>query len=755
MEDIFLNDPRQSSAQNIARSQKEAKAPKRRFREYLVDLLVKSLLLATLIALDFTLFAEAGSYNLFTADQSLVFESAWIYCAIAIVSFALIFIVSFSLTLQNFAVAVGAGGLLLAVFNQFANFDPSSILAAYLPMFATGTIGNILSSYSHYVLAAAVFLAVFLFLTFARRSNQMYFLGTLLLICGGLLSEAYFNPLSRYFDTKPALDDESTHANGRNFVFIALTDSPSYYKLQSLNEGGKNHDIKQAADNLLGFYLQNNFTYYPNAYARQSNQPLMNLADSLNPNQTKAEDILLSDVLLDSYWNFKRVGNERIYLRTNRVFDTFHKNDYNLRVYQNNGIELCSINNRLSVNRCTEKVSLPISLKDLNLTSAQKVALLASEWIESTGLIPGINPILGLTSAIEREIAPLHFATKQLTALDSFKFLDLMAKDIAADKGNNAYFALLDIPGNLYIYDSLCNLKPLSRWVSADDKDTAIMLRRAAFAEQTSCIYGQLENFMQTLQKNNRLKNTVVVIQGLNTPFTNIPGLDKDIYKSLQSNRQTGIAIYDPLKNQADIDYKLCTAPAVLRSYLYKKDCRELEDFTITKQLRQEILQDAAAQKISNDQIEKAKTQFKAWYETWASHNQVQNLIGQEIIPLEKLPDEPEIVPEKEIKEIPVAENVEETAPETKSQTLSETAAKEQPKAKAKAPKEDKPLPKPEKLKKELKAKTQAKTPAPAPKKDDSHVSVAVKVIDNSAANDVVPPAVLGDLQYRQAETGK
>lgn len=205
------------------------------------------------------------------------------------------------------------------------------------------------------------------------------------------------------------------------------------------------------------------------------------------------------------------------------------------------------------------------------------------------------------------------------------------------------------------------------------------------------------------------------------------------------------MAIYDPLKNQADIDYKLCTAPAILRSYLYKKDCHELEDFSITNQLRQDILQSAAAQKIANAKIEKARAQFKIWYENWANHNQVSNLIGKEIIPLEKLPDEPEIVPEKEIKEVPIAEKVEENAPETKPQTLSE-AAREQ----AAAPK-TKPLPKPEQLKKELKAKTQKPTPTTPPAKKGSQVSVAVKVIDNTA-NDTVPPAVSNDLQPRKAK---
>ncbi len=86
MEDIILSDPRQASAQNISRKQKEQKKKGRRLREYFVDLFIKSLLLAALLSLDFTLFAEAGSYNLFTAEQTLATEAMWIYAGIAMLS---------------------------------------------------------------------------------------------------------------------------------------------------------------------------------------------------------------------------------------------------------------------------------------------------------------------------------------------------------------------------------------------------------------------------------------------------------------------------------------------------------------------------------------------------------------------------------------------------------------------------------------------------------------------------------------------
>lgn len=801
MDDIFLDDPRQSSAQTIARNQKEKKAPKRRLREYLADLIIKSLLFAVIFSLDFTLFAEAGSYNLFTPEQILTSEAVWIYGAITIFSFAILFLFSFSLTLQNFTIGLSAAFLLLALFNQFALFDQSSLLAAYFGTDRSAGAADIFNNYSHLAIAAAFVVFVFIFLTFARRSTQAYFLGILLLIQGGLLSEAYFNPVSRAFDTKAALNDESTHPDSRNFVFIALENAPSYFKLRNIREEGKNTVIGQAADNLLGFYQQNNFTYYPYAYTAHTRNPYLNMAEILNLNQEKSpEKMLLSDVIMNGYWDFKHLNNEKLYLRSNRIFDIFHKKDYNLRIYQSRGIELCTINSRLAVNRCVEKVGLPTNLDSLPFSLPSKTALLAAQWLESTGIIPDIDPLLGIASAFNRNVAPLHFPTKQLKSYNAFKTLDLIVEDIAEDRGNNAYFTLLDFPGNLFMYDSLCNLKPISRWISAQDQNISLAERHQALAEQTNCLYGRLENFMQKLQTGGNLEHTTVIILGLNTPFSSTPGLEKDIFKSIQDNKQTGMAIFDPLKNQADIDYQICTVSALLDNFLNKHPCTELENFAVTDQLKTEILTKAQKQKLNNRQIEKARSAFKNWYASWAADNQVKNIMEEEIIPLEKLPDSAEAVPEREIKNAPVAEKTEELPPETPVQTLSETAAEERtnektsseetpiavedtssreknkpetpvtadapqkettppvkvnPTLKSDNPAEEKTLPKPEQLKKEFKQKEKDAKEKPATTQDDgkAKVSVEVKVIDHSAGNDVIPPFLLGDLQYKPAES--
>ena len=674
MEDIFLDDPRQTSAQDISRKQKEKKKKNgRRFREYLVDFFIKSLLLAALLSLDFTLFAEAGSYNLFTTEQTLSPEATLIYEGIIAFSFILIFLFSFSQTLQNLIVGLGSSFLLLALFGQFALFDSHSILLSYIPTAPTGTISKILSNYSHLVLAVTALLFVFIFLSFAKRSTQTYLLGILLLVIGGLMSEAYFNPKSRIFDTKASLGDERALAQNRNIVFIALQNSPSFYQLSNFDEPKKIPEIQQASNNLLGFYLQNNFTYYPYAYIRHNNNPYLNMVSHLNPDmEGSPEQLLLSDVIMNSYWDFKNVGHSKLYLKDNHFFNTLIKENYNIRVYEGEGIELCSINSRLSVNRCISRTGLPIDLDSLDINMPQKAALLAAQWLESTGFTNSIDPILGITSAFTREVSPLRFSTSQLKTYGAFKNLNLIAQDISTDKGNNAYITIIDMPGDLFIYDNLCNLKPISRWISAKNQSISLQERRKAFAEQTNCLYGQLEKFIQTLERNGSLKRTTLIIQGLSTPFSSIPGMEKDFFKNLQNTKQTGMAIYDPLKNQADIDYRLCTIPGIFDAYLNQQECKELEGFTLTEQLKAKLFQEAKKQELSNKRIEEAKTSFKQWYNTWAAYHQIENNQSKEIIPLEKSTDTPEISPEREIKEAPIAKQVEELAPEAKVKTLDE-----------------------------------------------------------------------------------
>ncbi|MDD7312915.1 MAG: hypothetical protein PUH03_00965, partial [bacterium] len=76
MDDIQLDieDPRQTSAKKIKVSVQK-KAKRRTFWQYLFDLIIKTVLCSVLIGLNFTLFANAGSYHLFSSAARLTPEA--------------------------------------------------------------------------------------------------------------------------------------------------------------------------------------------------------------------------------------------------------------------------------------------------------------------------------------------------------------------------------------------------------------------------------------------------------------------------------------------------------------------------------------------------------------------------------------------------------------------------------------------------------------------------------------------------------
>ena len=625
MDDVFLSDPRQSSAKEIAHKMRNIKN-KRGLKGYLSDLLIKSLIIFCLFAIDFTLFAEAGSYNIFSSSQQLTSEVGLIYATLLICAVAVIFVLSFSTTLQNFSIGIASAFLFLALVNQFALFDSAALLYSYTN--SIGVVQNqIMDNYSHLILAGAIAFIVWLVFTYLNRRKQFYILLFLFLICGWSVSKAYFNPLSRNFIDKPYLNDESNHNDGDNVVIIAMPEAPSYLRLKNIDPIGKDADIRHATANILGFYMQNGFTYYPNAYLRYADQPFMNMVDILNYKESpKPEDMLMSSIMMSSYWDFNNLIQNKLYLSNNQLFNKYHKKDYNLRIYQGRGLELCTINSNLSVNRCLERVGIPINLNNTNFNPKEKATILAAQWLESTSLITDINPVLKILSLFDADFAPLNFSADNIYSFNSINVLDIISQDIINDKGNNLYFALLDMPSTVFMYDHLCNLKPLSQWVSADNDNIPLAQRHSAFAEQVSCTFGHIENFVQQLERNNKLKNTSIIILGLNTPFSSAPGIEKNIYNSLQKTKQVGVAIYDPKQEQAKIDNRLCQVSSIVNGWIDSDDnCNELEDFSITDKLKTDMYNSAKAQNISERVQNKAINDFKIWYKSWAAHHQKEN----------------------------------------------------------------------------------------------------------------------------------
>lgn len=815
MDDVYISDPRQASAQAIAQKQKDKQnsLKRRNIRQYLFDLIVKTLICSVIISIDFTLFAEAGSYNLFDINQFPTAESQYIYAGITALCFLVMLLLSFSAFLQNIAISVTFAALILSIFNQFALFDQSSILYSLFGSYIDSSISGVFINHSDWLIAGIVALVSLVLISYTSRSNQVYLLGTLLLVLGGIVSDAYFNPLSRNFDEKKALSDISKHDDGKNFIFLAFPNFASYSDIKGAES--KNYTVNQAADNILGFYAVNNFTHYPNAYVNKFTNEFINLVASLNPEENAAdiENALLDNVILDSYWDFKNLDTDKLYLKTNKLYNHLVTEDYNIKVFQTRGIELCTINNSLAVSKCVEKINYPINLNQPGLSTLDKTVLLAAQWLESTKIVSNVNLPLLAASYLSSEVAPLNFAGSELYTINSYKIFDMIADDIKTAKGNNAYFAVIDLPSSTYVYDDFCNLKKPYEWIGASQqpwvKNNTSGAKQQAYAEQTNCLIGHLENFMQDLQKSGKLEKSVIIIQGISPSGV---FMNKTKTQNLKEFSRIGMAVYTPGQEKMQTSYDLCGTSSIISGRIDgSNECRELAEQNTTDKRRREILDEAHKKTINEQRIFNATRRFREWYQAFAGHNQLDNLLLNDETAEAPAPEQEDGDKSVEVKKVTITETVEELPVEDKVKSISvaiqETTEKEQsadkPEEKSEAKSEtqtppetekntekgaviqpepagdngqktDKPdagavipLTKPEQLKKEYKEQQQAAEPKQAEKKPETaKVNIEVNVIDKAKAEtktetetekplDVIPPALLGDTRYKPAEAAE
>ena len=642
MDDVIISSEQRPEPQPQPKPQ-QVKAPakkqnvqkpkkKRKFFVYLLDLLQKTLIASLLIGINFMLFCGAGSMGVF-GTQALPVDEVWMILAgIAAICFAFIFLLSFSEFLQNLFLAAVAAAVFLASVNQFALFDKGAVLYDWAKLYA-GNDSSYFAEYSHYILAALVALVMFVFGKTARKSTVTYFIGILLLIFAGIGFDSYIerhkNHDFRVVYENPA---DEPRGKGKKFVYIAMPNLASYSYLQSVAKD--NPKARKALAAMLGFYNNNDFTMYTNAMVADKNA-VNNLISTLNAgSHKKTEDFVLKTPWHFGNWDFSRVNSDKLYLRDNRIFDVLSRSGYEINAYQTQGLELCLKNNGPAVNHCVEKNNFPLNLGDGSLSTADKVLILAGEWLESTGLAKGSSMLYSVLDTFlnVNNVPFIGTSYDKLYVVDSFDVLKRVAVDMTKAKGDAAYFVKMDLPADMYVYDEFCRMKPLNQWVRKDDLEfgqaAPLTKKRDAYFDQLACTYGSLQAFMDELQKNGQAKKTVLIIQGLN-------GLDDNVTtvaaENLQNKQSVSMAIRDPLRHGFGVKKEICMAPEILQKYLFKKgDCRPEKTLGVHAEVYKNLVKALEEHKITKEDINAASEKFVAWYKDWKAAKKATGVSGKE-----------------------------------------------------------------------------------------------------------------------------
>ncbi len=706
MQDIIIDDTKSSLAatsdillpknKTQERIRKQPRKKKRGFGAYLVDWFERGMIVSLFLILDFLLFAGAGSYNMFNKGTLFNLEIWYIFSGICIFSFALIYLVSFSRILQNFFAASSMALFIVLLFNQFAAFDKNSMLSSFAAMYISENLGAVMTYVSHVFVAILIAFVFFLFLVYASRTAVAIFIVFMIFLTGFV---TYVQDKGQIYNVKQSVvsapvlrrivPGKQLDANGKKFVFIAMTTFGSYnyfnnYAAEKLKSPAEYKKIQQSLDMMLGFFAKNGFTFYPNAYVNKVDS-YQNVAQTLNLNTKEIDnEYLQNSMLVTRFWKFNNLSEKYVYMKRNRLFDAFKKAHYGVNAYQAGGIDMCIINGENAVNKCVEKNNLPIDFDGMNVTTWDKSVILAVQWLESMDIFHDLGGVYKIASMITNvnQWPWLGISYKGVEVKNSLDILDTLEKDIAQDKGDMAYFVYLNMPDNFYMYDQYCKIKPHSEWRNKNAnpwlKKIVTGERFDAYSEQLTCVYGRLQQFIDRLSEMKQDKNTVIVIQGANGMNNENNLKEENFIQEIRNHNFSNVAIKDPLKQNFEVKMDFCSAPNIVKQYLFgKEDCSELTEFNMSPEAAVKMKDSLVNFQIDDAREESALKEYGVWYKKWLDNQKKQAVKKPVPLMVSKKPEAKEnpLIKEQNKQDIPLVKKEEQKQPlpqEKKAENSSE-----------------------------------------------------------------------------------
>ncbi len=593
---------------------KKKKSPSKLW-SYLFNYLACCLITFSLLGINFVLFASSGPINIFQGINSLRPEILYTLIGIAAVIFVVYFCLSFLSIILYLLTALVTGLFTFAMVSQFANFNTGdSGSGTYGAVVAGVVVFAILALTPKRIKALLVLTAVFCFGAVLVNQNQDK-------------SEFIIDP-----DMPPALvQTAESDVPSEKRVTVMIANAPSYSYLYSLEKNEAAELYKQQLMKIMfGFYAKNGFKLYPNAYVTNNNQ-FINAARNLNYTADEKTSFLQNQVLREGYWQFKNREDYEAYLKDNVVYDKLKEKGYKISAYQSHGVHLCNQNNKSAVNRCVSKINFPFNIDSVQMSMADKIQILLVQWLESTGWFanetfmekvyeymkpmfnPSKTPVVGITY-------------RKLYVINSFKNLDLMLSDMARDKGAQAYFVYLDLPSDMFVYDDMCRLKPLSEWLPKYNQPWAenknFLEKRNAYLKQTMCLFGQLEKMMQEIQKMPDGARTTVVIEGLSGVDDLIGSDNQNLADRFRNGQMVALAIKQPGSRQFVINKSICPVEEILYNQFENgPKCTEFGRTTLSKSTKKSIKEDINAVVFTNEIAQESLQEFNSWYQKWSKIN--------------------------------------------------------------------------------------------------------------------------------------
>ena len=617
----------------------------------------------SLLGIDFVLFASSGAGSIYEAFPVLQKEIIFALGGIASIT-GLIY---FFLSGFSFMLSILTGFIMymfgIAMFNHFTNAE----------------VGD-----SEFYISLALAVTTFLLLFFSNRKIRFFFACAAAFAFGAVLYHQNYDKPEFVTENTVVAKGMNESEGNHKLVHIMLPNLPSYSYIVRMNDDEANRVYReQLRSIMLGFYANYGFKIYPDAYVSEYN-PYLNAANSLNMSTPENKyDNLQMQVMKDGYWQFKNRNDFEVYLKNSKMIDMFKEQGYAINAYQSHGINICRKANINNVSRCVTRVVNPVNMKS---DVFENTAVLAAQWLESSGWFNSLASVIYSRVAKfydPRKLPIISVPYKSLNPLGSLNTLDLVAENMIADKGKQAYFIFLDMPSDMFIYDDMCRLKPLDEWFSKNNKPwvgrSDVFDKRSAYMQQSMCIYGKLSEFMNRLKKSGLLDDAIVIIQGLNGLDDTLGDNDDSVINNFLNRQMTDAAIMDSKSKKFTVNKSICAIPDIINGYFGGEKCTEFMGLSYSKTAKQSIRDKLGEVKYNNDIAKKSYLKYQNWMKAWneVNYKSISSLPKDNVAPRDVVPvRQPQMQPleEKSIGKQKVMSGQINVAPEAKMKPLSEVA---------------------------------------------------------------------------------
>lgn len=604
-----------------------------------LDSLLVVLFIFSLFAMDLLAFAGSGYMNVFEKSVLPIPEILLIFLWIFGVASIVIFMFHKNRVAKYICASLSAILIAYVISRQFFQYNQDFMVGNYpLPVamiisLMFGGLTFVVFYQKDRVLYRVLYVVIFLVL-FINTYFTHYLMG-------------HNEDFETIYNTQQQVQQKS-----KRIIYFMLPNFASYSYISKIG----NEEAVKTQEIMQGFYQKNKFTVYDRAYTPEPNYT-GNIIRSVNPTINKISSAHRMDTkMLDSYWRLHNLRTEYIFLQNNELYDLMQNGGFQVSAYKSRDIDICRKQHKFNVNRCVEKVNKPIDLYHTTLSVFDRSKILAVEWLASMQLSKDLSfayNFVGLfVDPNDLDNSKIDF--NGLYVVNSLKTFDVLLNNIKQDSGRQIYIVFVDLPSNMYVYNEYCQLKHPSKWVSmtsmpwiAQDYKTE---RQNAYLQQTRCLFGKFEQFMENLRQERVLDDSIIIIQGVSSandfaPFTSDASADKFI-----SSRMVNMAIYDEKSDRFRVDDRFCATTQIVTEYLYpNRKCGE--DIT---GYHQKIIDNINSDLTVLNKGMKNYTIdiFDRWYQEWDKVNQ--EAMKNSVIQIEE-PEKPEET-KKEPEQTPKAE---------------------------------------------------------------------------------------------------